>query len=91
MRLAKGLNCMFSQLVKLTKYEAPFDNVAKLELDNPKKKNALSVDLLSQVLFHRNSLTPPYRKSINNPPSELAFSEAASRDISAPVQISRKD
>jgi len=48
-RLVRGLNYSFSQFVKLTRYEGVFDKVAKLELDNPKKKNALSVDLLSQV------------------------------------------
>lgn len=49
MRLAKTINFCFSQLVKLTNYSGQFANVAKLELDNPKKKNALSVDLLAQV------------------------------------------
>jgi enoyl-CoA hydratase/carnithine racemase len=50
-RLVRGsLNYSFSQFVKLTRYEGAFDKVAKLELDNPKKKNALSVDLLNQVI-----------------------------------------
>ena len=47
---------MFSQLVKLSNYTGQFDKVAKLELDNPKLKNALSVDLLSQVKFILSSL-----------------------------------
>jgi hypothetical protein len=43
MRLAKNINFLFSQFVKLTNYTGQFEHVAKLELDNPKKKNALSV------------------------------------------------
>lgn len=39
----------FSQLVKLSNYDGHLSTVCKLELDNPKKKNALSVDLLSQL------------------------------------------
>jgi hypothetical protein len=49
MRLTKNINLFFSQYVKLSRYTGQFENVVKLELDNPKKKNALSVDLLSQV------------------------------------------
>jgi enoyl-CoA hydratase/carnithine racemase len=37
----------FSQFIKLSKYTEKYQNIAKLELDNPKKKNALSVDLLA--------------------------------------------
>jgi enoyl-CoA hydratase/carnithine racemase len=62
MRIAKNINFLFSQLVKLSTYPAPFEQVAKLELDNPKKKNALSVELLSQVLILTSSLTPPFKK-----------------------------
>jgi hypothetical protein len=65
-RLVRGLNYSFSQFVKLTRYEGAFDKVAKLELDNPKKKNALSVDLLSQVASISYSLTPPYKISTNS-------------------------
>lgn len=43
MRLAKNIHSLFSQYVKLTRYSGQFEQVAKLELDNPKKKNALSV------------------------------------------------
>ena len=66
MRLAKNINFFFSQMVKLTNYEAPFDKVAKLELDNPKFKNALSVDLLNQVLCVIFSLTIPSNKLIHS-------------------------
>jgi hypothetical protein len=62
MRLSKNINFCFSQLVKLSNYEGQFSNVAKLELDNPKKKNALSVELLSQVLRSSSSSTAPSRK-----------------------------
>ena len=67
MRLTKNINLFFSQYVKLTRYTGQFENVAKLELDNPKKKNALSVDLLSQVNWILLSLIKPFSKSINNP------------------------
>lgn len=49
MMLASRLTRSFSQWVRITPYEGQFSAVAKLELDNPKKKNALSVDLLSQL------------------------------------------
>lgn len=49
MRILGGLRCGFSTWVKLGRYEGKFAEVGKLELDNPKKKNALSVDLLSQL------------------------------------------
>lgn len=39
----------FSQFIKLSNYEDKYSNIAKLELDNPKKKNALSIDLLNQL------------------------------------------
>lgn len=55
MRIAKTINFLFSQ-VKLSNYSAPFDKVAKLELDNPKFKNALSVDLLNEVHLIQFSL-----------------------------------
>ena len=55
MKVAKNINFLFSHLVKLSTYEAPFDKVAKLELDNPKFKNALSVDLLNQVFLDSHS------------------------------------
>ena len=51
MRVARSINYLFSQ-VRLSNYSAPFDQVAKLELDNPKLKNALSVDLLNDVSMH---------------------------------------
>ena len=54
--MIKRVNFMFSQLVKLSNYTGQFDKVAKLELDNPKLKNALSVDLLSQVINKLSSL-----------------------------------
>ena len=65
-RLVRGLNYSFSQFVKLTRYEGAFDKVAKLELDNPKKKNALSVDLLSQVTSLSHSLILLSKTSISN-------------------------
>jgi hypothetical protein len=77
MRLARGLGHLFSQYVKLSHYNAPFDKVAKLELDNPKLKNALSIDLLAEVPLLSVSLTLPSRTSTNNPHLELAFSKAA--------------
>jgi len=49
MRIARNIGYNFSQWVKLTNYSAKYEQVAKLELDNPKKKNALSVDLLQEV------------------------------------------
>lgn len=36
----------FSQFVKFTRLEGKHSAVAQLELDNPKKKNALSIALL---------------------------------------------
>jgi methylglutaconyl-CoA hydratase len=49
MMLTSRLSRYFSQWVKVSPYSGQFSGVAKLELDNPKKKNALSVDLLSQL------------------------------------------
>ena len=49
MKLTKSVHFLSSQYIKLTNYPGKFDQVAKLELDNPKKKNALSIDLLAQV------------------------------------------
>ncbi len=40
----------FSQFVKLTRLEGNLNKVARLELANPKKKNALSLALLDDVL-----------------------------------------
>ena len=91
MRLVKSLNCMFSQFVKLSKYEAPFDQVAKLELDNPKKKNALSVDLLAQVLLPPSSSTPLSRKSTSSRRLGPAYSRAVPRDTSALEPILKRD
>jgi len=50
MRIARSISYLFSQ-VRLSNYSGPFEQVAKLELDNPKFKNALSVDLLNEVNF----------------------------------------
>lgn len=75
MRVAKNINFLFSQFVKLSNYPAPFEQVAKLELDNPKKKNALSVELLSQVSRSSSSLTPLSNQSINSPTLGLSSSE----------------
>ena len=47
--LNKILRFNFSQFVKLTRMDGKYNAVAKLELDNPKKKNALSVALLDEV------------------------------------------
>ena len=49
MRIARSVNCLFSQYIKLSTYEAQKVPIAKLELDNPKFKNALSIDLLNEV------------------------------------------
>ena len=66
MRIAKNINFLFSQYVKLSTYEGPFDKVAKLELDNPRFKNALSVDLLDQVLLREFSSITQSNKLTNN-------------------------
>ena len=51
--MLKNLNklCLnrFSQFIKLTRMEGKYNAVAELELDNPKKKNALSMALLDEV------------------------------------------
>lgn len=39
----------FSQYIKLSRMDGKYSGIAKLELDNPKKKNALSVALLDEV------------------------------------------
>ena len=44
--LTKTISRSFSQFVKLTRMEGKYNAVAQLELDNPKKKNALSMALL---------------------------------------------
>ena len=49
MRIIHRNRFLFSQFVKLSQMEGKYQNIAKLELDNPKKKNALSADLLAQV------------------------------------------
>ena len=66
MRIAGNINFLFSQYVKLSTYEGPFDKVAKLELDNPRFKNALSVDLLDQVLLREFSSITQSNKLTNN-------------------------
>ena len=66
MRIAKNINFLFSQYVKLSTYEGPFDKVAKLELDNPRFKNALSVDLLDQVLLREFSSITQSNKLTDN-------------------------
>ena len=81
MRLTRNVNFLFSHLVKLSHYPAPFDQVAKLELDNPKKKNALSIGLLSHVPPPSISSTPPSRISISSLLSGLASYVAASKAI----------
>ena len=90
MRITKSVNFLFSQFVKLSRYDGPFDKVAKLELDNPRFKNALSVDLLSQVYLLIFSLTIPSKKSISSMIFELVSLEVASKDIFALVPISNK-
>lgn len=40
---------LFGQFIKLARMEGKLDKVAKLELANPKKKNALSAALLDEV------------------------------------------
>lgn len=40
---------LFGQFIKLSRMEGKLDKVAKLELANPKKKNALSAALLDEV------------------------------------------
>lgn len=40
---------LFSQFIKLTRLEGNLSTVAKLELNNPKKKNALSFALVDEV------------------------------------------
>ena len=47
--LTKSLYNQFSQFVKLTRMEGKYNAIAQLELDNPKKKNALSMALLDEV------------------------------------------
>lgn len=48
----------FSQFVKLTRLEGNLNKVARLELANPKKKNALSLALLDDVLHIINVAGP---------------------------------
>ena len=91
MRITKSVNFLFTQFVKLSRYDGPFDKVAKLELDNPRFKNALSVDLLSQVYLLIFSLTTLSKKSTNNMISELVFLEVVFKGISVLVPISNKD
>lgn len=43
MNLTGRISRCFSQWVRVSAYEGQFSGVGKLELDNPKKKNALSV------------------------------------------------
>ena len=50
-QIQQAFSYQFSQFVKLTNLEGKYANVAKLELDNPKKKNALSISLLDQVFY----------------------------------------
>jgi len=47
--MLRQLSYKFSQYIKLTNYSDKYANIAKLELDNPKKKNALSIDLLAEL------------------------------------------
>jgi enoyl-CoA hydratase/carnithine racemase len=47
--IRKIITYSFGQYIKLSKYTEKYQNIAKLELDNPKKKNALSVDLLTEL------------------------------------------
>ena len=42
----------FGQYIKLSRMEGNLSCVAKLELSNPKKKNALSIALLDEVYFY---------------------------------------
>ncbi len=73
MRLARNISYHFSQYVKLSTYKAPFEQVAKLELDNPKLKNALSIDLLAEVYLSLFSSMKLSKKLTNNRLLELVF------------------
>jgi hypothetical protein len=84
MRITKSINFLFSQ-VKLSRYDGAFDKVAKLELDNPRFKNALSVDLLAEVFVQKFSLTTPLSKLTNRMISEHVYLEAVFKDISVLV------
>ena len=47
--MIRRVSYQFSQYIKLSNYSDKYANIAKLELDNPKKKNALSIDLLNEL------------------------------------------
>ena len=64
--VSQRLQFAFSQMVKLSNYSDKFQHVAKLELDNPSKKNALSVDLLNQVQSHSVSSIRPSSRSTSS-------------------------
>jgi enoyl-CoA hydratase/carnithine racemase len=45
----RRISYSFSLYIKLSTYQDKYINIAKLELNNPKKKNALSIDLLNEL------------------------------------------
>lgn len=66
----KNIFSFSNQFIKLTRMQGNLSTVAKLELSNPKKKNALSIALLDEVKNKIFSLILLSKKLINSMISE---------------------